>query len=88
MAQSEISKVASLARLHLTAAEEKKLGTEFEQIKGYFAELGSIKLDATIAVPTTNFNELREDIVVDGDVDLNFSPFVEGRLFKVSKVIE
>ncbi len=90
--QEQVRKVAHLARLALTPAEEEQLSTELSQILAYVEQLN--ELDTEAISPTTRAIELsnvtRADIlVVDSDREslLNNAPEREGDFFKVPKIL-
>lgn len=47
----EIVKVASLARMELTAQERERFGAELEKITAYFAELQKLELAGEMILP-------------------------------------
>jgi aspartyl/glutamyl-tRNA(Asn/Gln) amidotransferase C subunit len=46
----DIVKIASLARMELTEAERERLGTEFEKITAYFADLQKLQLEGEMTL--------------------------------------
>ena len=97
----EVRKVAELANLELTAAEEPRMQRDLNAILGYIAQLG--ELDTTSIEPMAQVGEmlgatndfagasLRVDAVrpsVDRKAVMVSAPETDGRFFKVPKVIE
>ncbi len=89
----DIIKVAQLARLNLKENEKEKLNKDLESILNYVAQLD--ELDTKAIEPTSHVlnleNVYRKDIVKAWPVRdqlLKFAPKVEGKFFKVPKVIE
>jgi aspartyl-tRNA(Asn)/glutamyl-tRNA(Gln) amidotransferase subunit C len=98
MAQEKISleqvrHVARLARLELTADEERRLQIDMSEMLGYVDKLN--ELDTDKVVPTAQVGEsgisVREDVVTNrpaAEAMLANAPAREGFFFKVPKIIE
>jgi aspartyl-tRNA(Asn)/glutamyl-tRNA(Gln) amidotransferase subunit C len=89
----DVKYVAHLARLELTADEEKKLSTQLGQILGYIEKLR--ELDVTNVEPTAHavpmVNVTRADEIrpsLPHDEALRNAPKQSGGLFVVPKVVE
>jgi aspartyl-tRNA(Asn)/glutamyl-tRNA(Gln) amidotransferase subunit C len=89
----DIKYVAHLARLHLTADEEKKLGAQLGGILGYIEKLK--ELDVTGVEPTAHavpmVNVTRADEIrpsLPHDDALRNAPAKAGGLFIVPKIVE
>ena len=89
----DIKYVAHLARLHLTADEEKKLGAQLDHILGYIEKLK--ELDVTNVEPTAHavplVNVTRPDEVrssLPHDDALRNAPAQANGLFMVPKIVE
>ncbi len=89
----EVRKVANLARLSLTAAEEAQFTTQLNSILDYVEQLK--ELDTTGVPPTTRAIELSnitraDELAPFGDRDelLSNAPDREGDYFKVPKILE
>jgi len=93
MAEFDVKYTAHLARLALTADEEKKLGTQLGNILGYIEKLR--ELDVTNVEPTAHavpmVNITRADEVrpsLPHDEALRNAPKKAGGLFIVPKIVE
>ena len=93
LTRQEIQKVATLARLHLTAEEEESLTEQLDAILRYMEKLNQLNTDNV--EPTAHAVEvpspLREDQVTnqaDTDALLQNAPGRENDFFRVPKIIE
>jgi len=91
--QLDIKYVAHLARLQLTADEEKKLSTQLGHILGYIEKLN--ELDVTGVEPTAHavpmVNVTRPDVIqpsLPHDEALRNAPARANGLFMVPKIVE
>jgi aspartyl-tRNA(Asn)/glutamyl-tRNA(Gln) amidotransferase subunit C len=91
--RDEIRRVAALARLRLTAAEEERLTADLGHILDAFAKLQA--LDTSGVAPARALAEpatpLRDDAVTNPEASddlLANAPAPEGRYFRVPKIIE
>jgi aspartyl-tRNA(Asn)/glutamyl-tRNA(Gln) amidotransferase subunit C len=89
----DVKYVAHLARLNLSPDEERKLGTQLENILGYIAKLKEV--DVTGVEPTAHafplVNVTRPDEVrpsLPTDEALQNAPSKAGGLFIVPKIVE
>ncbi|AFY42310.1 Asp-tRNA(Asn)/Glu-tRNA(Gln) amidotransferase subunit GatC [Nostoc sp. PCC 7107] len=90
--REQVHKVALLARLDLTPAEEEQFTTQLGSILNYVEQLG--ELDVSDVLPTTRAidvsNVTREDELIpypDRDAILESAPEQEGEFFKVPKIL-
>jgi len=89
----DISKVAQLARVSLKEHEKEKLQKDLDHILDYVAQLNELntdKIESTSHVLNLE-NVFRKDAIkhwVVRDELLKYAPLVEGKFFKVPKVIE
>jgi aspartyl-tRNA(Asn)/glutamyl-tRNA(Gln) amidotransferase subunit C len=91
--KTTVAKIATLARIRLTDAEQEKMGKELSGILAWVAQLNEV--DVTGVEPMTSVTahkpQLRADKVTDGDkreaVLLNAPEATEG-FFVVPKVVE
>jgi aspartyl-tRNA(Asn)/glutamyl-tRNA(Gln) amidotransferase subunit C len=88
----QIQKVALLARLHLTTAEEAKFTTQLGNILDYVEQLS--ELDVTNVQPTTRAidvsNVVRPDYhqpQTNRDELMDCAPDRDGEFFKVPKIV-
>jgi aspartyl-tRNA(Asn)/glutamyl-tRNA(Gln) amidotransferase subunit C len=93
LTREEVARVAVLARLRLTTAEETEFTVQLEQILGYMDQL--VRLDTSNVEPFSHaagaVNALREDRVInrpDPDALLANAPDRDGAFFKVPKILE
>ena len=93
LTREEVERVAMLARLRLTAAEESRLAEQLDKILQYMEKLN--QLDTSEVEPFTHavdvVNAWREDSVTnqpDPEALLASAPAREGGFFKVPKIIE
>lgn len=91
--REQVHKVAHLARLALTDAEETQFTTQLGSILDYFEQLS--ELDVTTVEPTTRAIDVSnitrsDDLRPYGDRDLILAgaPDQEGNFFKVPKIME
>ena len=91
--RDEVRRVAALARLRLSPAEEERLTSDLDHILDSFARLQA--LDTTGVTPARALSEpttpLRDDAVTNppaSDDLLANAPAPEGRYFRVPKIIE
>jgi aspartyl-tRNA(Asn)/glutamyl-tRNA(Gln) amidotransferase subunit C len=90
--REQVRKVAHLARLELTTAEEEIFTTQLNGILDYFEQLS--ELDVTNVEPTFRAidasNITRQDILenqADREAILESAPDRDGEFFKVPKII-
>jgi aspartyl-tRNA(Asn)/glutamyl-tRNA(Gln) amidotransferase subunit C len=90
--RAQVHKVAHLARLQLTEAEEEKLTTQLGDILGYFEQLN--ELDVSGVEPTTRAidvsNVVRADTLqpyAEREAMLEAAPDRDGDFFKVPKIV-
>jgi len=93
LTREEVQRVAALARLRFSAAEEERLTGQLDAILRYMEKLN--RLDTTGVEPFTHAVELvhalREDSVTnhpDAETLLANAPDKEQTFFKVPKIIE
>ena len=93
LSSAEVARVATLARLRLTADEEAQMADQLGQILDYIDKLKV--LDTESVEPFSHATEpadaLREDQVTnqpDPDTLLANAPDRDGRFFKVPKILE
>lgn len=93
MSREEVQRIALLARLELTPAEEAELVEHFDKMLTYVEKLNQLNTDGVeptahaVAVPSP----LREDHVTnqaDTNALLQNAPAREADFFKVPKIIE
>ena len=90
--REEVKKVANLARLNITEAEEETFTTQLNDILGYFEQLS--ELDTTDVAPTTRAIET-SNITRPDKLDpfpakeelLQAAPEQQGDFFRVPKII-
>lgn len=90
--REQVHKVALLARLELTTAEEEQFTTQLGSILDYFAQLS--ELDVTNVQPTTRAidvsNVTRKDELQpygNREAILTSAPDQEGEFFKVPQIL-
>jgi aspartyl-tRNA(Asn)/glutamyl-tRNA(Gln) amidotransferase subunit C len=90
---AQVHKVALLARLELTAAEEEQYAQQMSSILDYFEQLS--ELDTTNVEPTLRVIDVQNITRVDEHVDYpnleglyNSAPSIEGGFFKVPKIMK
>jgi aspartyl-tRNA(Asn)/glutamyl-tRNA(Gln) amidotransferase subunit C len=90
--RAQVHKVAHLARLDLTEAEETQFTTQLNDILGYVEQLN--ELDVTDVLPTTRaievINVTRIDKLLpcaEREAILDGAPDRDGEFFKVPKII-
>lgn len=90
--RDQVRKVAHLARLQLTEAEEAEFTVQLNSILDYFQQLAEI--DTTDVPPTFRAvdisNVMRPDVLmtdVDREALLNEAPDRDGDFFRVPKII-
>jgi aspartyl-tRNA(Asn)/glutamyl-tRNA(Gln) amidotransferase subunit C len=90
--REQVRKVAHLARLELTPAEEEKFTTQLSSILEYFELLN--QLDVSDVPPTTRaievVNVTREDVMqpyAEREAILESAPDREDNFFRVPKII-
>ena len=90
--REEVKKVANLARLNITEAEEEAFTTQLNSILDYFGQLS--ELDTTDVPPTTRAietsNITRTDRLTpfpDKEELLKAAPEQQGDFFRVPKII-
>jgi len=93
LTREEVQKVATLARLHLTAEEEERLTEQLDAILRYLEKLN--QLDTSRVEPFTHavdvVNAFREDKVTNhpnAEALLANAPDTDQTFFKVPKIIE
>ena len=93
LSREEVQRVATLARLRLTSAEESRLAEQLDKILQYMEKLN--QLDTSEVEPFTHavdvVNAWREDTVTnqsEKEALLANAPAAEGGFFKVPKIIE
>jgi aspartyl-tRNA(Asn)/glutamyl-tRNA(Gln) amidotransferase subunit C len=91
--REEVARVALLARLRLTPAEEEAITGQLDQILGYMDRLAAV--DTSNVPPFSQAadaaNELRDDRITnrpDAEALLANAPDRDGTFFKVPKILE
>jgi aspartyl-tRNA(Asn)/glutamyl-tRNA(Gln) amidotransferase subunit C len=91
--RDEVRRVAALARLSVTPADEERLTTDLGHILDAFARLSTI--DTSQVEPTAQVEAdraaFRDDVVQNPPADealLANAPARDGRFFRVPKIIE
>lgn len=91
LSQTEIEKLARLARIAITDEEKAQFGKEIESILGYVSEIQNIYKGIELYPENTGKirNVLREDIAVDTDPKnlLESAPHTEGDFIAVKKIL-
>jgi aspartyl-tRNA(Asn)/glutamyl-tRNA(Gln) amidotransferase subunit C len=89
---AQVHKVALLARLELTAAEEEQYAKQMSSILDYFEQLS--ELDTTNVEPTLRAIDVQNITRLDRQVDYpnregiyQSAPATEGEFFKVPKIM-
>lgn len=93
LSRADIQRVAGLARLRLTEAEENQLTAQLDAILAYMDKLNEIDTSevAPFSHATDKINALREDKVTNqanAEALLANAPDRHGTFFKVPKIIE
>lgn len=93
MDSAEVTKIASLARLKLSAAEIARLATQLSAILGYFDKLREVKTDgvAPASHPPELVGPRREDAVAPWPKPqelVALSRDAEGEFYRVPRVLE
>ena len=85
----EVRKIARLSALELTEYELKNFGKQFSVILDYFEMLKKAEItESDIDKTESNIHKGREDKVFKSPVSPeNFSPYLEGKFFKIPRVI-
>jgi aspartyl-tRNA(Asn)/glutamyl-tRNA(Gln) amidotransferase subunit C len=88
----EVARVAVLARLRLTAAEQTQLTKDLDRILGYMDKLNEVETSNVAPfTPALELQALREDTVTnqpDAEALLANAPDRYDNFFKVPKIIE
>jgi len=91
--RADVQRVAALARLRLSPAEEERLTADLDHILEAFARLQA--LDTSTVAPTAHVEDFgvrfRDDVVANppaGDEAVANAPARDGRFFRVPKIIE
>lgn len=92
MKDSDIEKVASLARLKINKEELQKYGQQLNSIVSYFEKISSIPTEGVepLVTPTDMEVIFREDVVSEFEATeeaLNQAPEKAGQLYKVPPVV-
>lgn len=87
LSQTEIEKLARLARIAITDEEKAQFGKEIESILGYVSEIQEIAKEGERTISIKNV--MREDIAVDTDPKnlLESAPHTEGDFIAVKKIL-
>ena len=85
----DVRKIAALSSLELTDEEVGKFVGQFAVILKYFEKLKEVDVGELADRDDQLQVNGREDICSDSDVSPNqFSPYLDGKFFKVPRVIE
>lgn len=89
----QVQKIASLARLAMSAEQAAALAPELNTILGFVEQLAEVDTSAVapMAAVIPNTLRLRDDVVNDGDIRdavLSNAPAAQDGFFGVPKVIE
>ena len=92
MKDSEVQRVAQLARLQLTTEEIETLGKQLSSIIGYFEKIKSVPTEGVepMVTPTDMEVVFREDDIhtfAGAELALEQAPEKRGQLFKVPPVV-
>lgn len=87
LSQSQIEKLAKLARIAITDEEKAQFGKEIESILGYVSEIQEVAKDGEQTVSIKNV--MREDVAVNTDPKnlLESAPHTEGDFIAVKKIL-
>ncbi len=87
LSQTDVEKLAKLARISLTEEEKAQFGKEIESILGYVSEIQEVAKegDRTISIK----NVLREDVPVNTESKnlIESAPHSEGDFITVKKIL-
>ena len=85
----DVRKIAALSSLELTDDEVGKFAEQFTEILKYFEKLKEIDIDNLADRDDQLQVNGRDDICSDSEVSPDqFSPYLDGKFFKVPRVIE
>ena len=92
ISKEEVKKVANLARLEITSAEEEEFGTQLNAILDYFEQLSELDTDnvqpTTRAIDVSNITRKDEQVTyIDRESLLNSAPEREEDFFQVPKIL-
>jgi aspartyl-tRNA(Asn)/glutamyl-tRNA(Gln) amidotransferase subunit C len=90
--RDEVLKVANLARLELTAAEESQFTTQLGDILDYFEQLSELDVEGveptTRAIDVSNVTRTdKQQVCEDRDRILAGAPEQDGDFFRVPKIM-
>lgn len=94
LSEDQVSRIADLARIELTAAEKEKYAEELSAVLGFIEQLSAVNTDSVI--PTSQVtglvNVVRQDEIERCDKEtrkqiFKAAPLVEGDHFKVKAVL-
>lgn len=87
LSQSQIEKLATLARIAITDEEKAQFGKEIESILGYVSEIQEVAKEGKQTISIKNV--LREDVAVNTDPEnlLEEAPHTEGDFIAVKKIL-
>lgn len=90
--KEEVKKVANLARLEITEAQEEEFGTQLNAIFDYFEQLSELDtenvLPTTRAIDVSNITRKDQQITyTDRESLLNSAPEREEDFFRVPKIL-
>ncbi len=92
ISKEEVKKVANLARLEITSAQEEEFGTQLNAILDYFEQLSELDTDnvqpTTRAIDVSNITRKDEQVTyIDRESLLNSAPEREEDFFQVPKIL-
>ncbi len=87
ISNTDVDKLAKLARISITDEEKSQFGKEIESILGYVSEIQQVAKEGgrTISIK----NVMREDVAVNTDPKnlLEEAPHTEGEFIAVKKIL-
>lgn len=87
LSQTEVEKLAKLARIAITDEEKAQFGKEIESILGYVSEIQEVAKNGEQTISIKNV--MREDVAVNTDPKnlLESAPHTEGDFVAVKKIL-
>ena len=85
----DVRKIAALSSLELSDEEVGKFAEQFTVILKYFEKLKEVDIGELVDDDDQRQVNGRDDICMDSEVSPDqFSPYLDGKFFKVPRVIE
>lgn len=87
ISQTDVEKLAKLARISITDEEKAQFGKEIESILGYVSEIQEVAKEGERTISIKNVMREDEPVITDPKNLLESAPHTEGDFIAVKKIL-